>query len=237
MSVARDVQATAQQEAYIFLRDKILSGEYLGGLRLNPAQIGSLLGISRMPVREALRQLSAEGLVTMKPNRGAVVTRLTALEVEELFRMRAALEGLAARYAASNITDAALAEIVEAQKRMDRARPNTQRWVSRHDELHQLICVTGQCVQLPREIARIRSAVQPYLLMYLSIYERSEMEGYEHESVIAAIAGGDPDVAERVMREHVMSAAAGIIDFLKARELEAKAAAPALAATQGQHIR
>jgi len=224
MNVVRDVHATAQQEAYLFLREKILSAEYPGGLRLNPAQIGEMLGISRMPVREALRQLSAEGLVTMKPNRGAVVTRLTALEVEELFGMRAVLEGLAARYAASNMTDAALSEIVDAQKRMERARPDTQRWLKYHDELHQLICLTGQCMQLPREIARIRSAVQPYLLMYLSIYGRSEMEGYEHDSVIEAIASGVPDTAEKVMREHVMSAASGIIDFLKSREIEVKSA-------------
>ena len=95
---------SAQQEAYRFLRDRILSGELTAEARLNPAEIAELLGISRMPVREALRQLDAEGLVTMRPNRAAHVTRLTAPEVEDLFEIRTMLEVMAVRYAVQAMT-------------------------------------------------------------------------------------------------------------------------------------
>ena len=68
---------TAQQHAYAYLRDRIVSGEYPGGTRVDVNEIAAAVGASRMPVREALRQLDSEGLVTIRPNRGAVVTALT----------------------------------------------------------------------------------------------------------------------------------------------------------------
>ena len=91
--------ATAQQEAYLFLREQILSGELSAQARVNPADVADRLGISRMPVREALRQLDAEGLVIMRPNRRAFVASLSATEVEELFEIRTALEVMAVGYA------------------------------------------------------------------------------------------------------------------------------------------
>jgi DNA-binding GntR family transcriptional regulator len=84
-----DVPATAQHETYRYLRDRILDAELPAEALINPAEIAEHLGISRMPVREALRQLDAEGLVSMRPNRRAVVTRLSVAEVEDLFEMRA----------------------------------------------------------------------------------------------------------------------------------------------------
>ena len=71
----------AYLQVYWHLRNQILQGELVGGDRINPTVIGDQLGTSRMPVREALRQLDAEGLVTIRPNRGAIVTTLTAAEV------------------------------------------------------------------------------------------------------------------------------------------------------------
>lgn len=84
---------SAQQLAYIHLQDRIVSGALPGGTRLKPEPIAQQLGISRMPVREAIRQLNAEGYVTIMPNRGAVVTNRTPEDVIELFEMRAVLEG------------------------------------------------------------------------------------------------------------------------------------------------
>src|SRR6476469_3846179 len=123
--------ATAQQEAYLFVRDRILSGEFSAKARLNPAKIADRLGISRMPVREALRQLDAEGLVTMRPNRAAFVASLSAEEVEDLFEIRTALEVMAVGYAVHNLTDDDLAELIALKDRMDRARSNKHEWLKR----------------------------------------------------------------------------------------------------------
>ncbi len=214
----REIYVTAQQQAYNFVRQKILSGDYAGGSRLNPEEIAKALAISRMPVREALRQLDAEGLVVMRPNRGALVTRLTAAEVEELFEMRASLEALAARFAAQGMSADALSELRAIKEKMDRARHDPRTWIGRHDEFHQFICDVSRRTRLAQEINRIRTAVQPYLLMYISLYHSMEMEGYEHDALLAAIASGNVDAAEHSMRDHIRRAGAGIIEFLKARE-------------------
>ncbi len=214
----RAIYVTAQQQAYNFVREKILSGDYAGGSRLNPEQIAKALAISRMPVREALRQLDAEGLVVMRPNRGALVTRLTAAEVEELFEMRASLEGLAASFAAKEMTPDALSELQVLKEKMERARSDPRIWVRRHDDLHQFICDVSKRNRLAQEINRVRTAVQPYLLMYISLYHSMEMQGYEHDGVLAAIASGDADNAETSMRDHIRRAGSGIIEFLRARE-------------------
>src|SRR5687767_7810298 len=100
MKQARAKFGTAQEEAYTYLREAILSGHYPGGTRLDLNEIARAVRASRMPVREAIRQLDAEGLVSIRPNRGAVVTQLTADDIVELFETRAVLEGLAARVAA-----------------------------------------------------------------------------------------------------------------------------------------
>ena len=78
-----DVPATAQHETYRYLRARILDAELPAEALINPAEIAEHLGSSRMPVREALRQLDAEGLVSMRPNRRAVVTRLSVAQVDD----------------------------------------------------------------------------------------------------------------------------------------------------------
>ena len=88
---------SARQEVSDFLRARILTGHFPAGHRLKTSEIAQLLGVSRMPVRDALQVLHSEGLVVLRPNRGAVVTSLTTNDIVDHFEMRAVLEGLAAR--------------------------------------------------------------------------------------------------------------------------------------------
>jgi DNA-binding GntR family transcriptional regulator len=116
--------ASAVREAYEFLRRRIRDGQLQSGVRIKAEEVAAELGISRMPVREALRQLDTEGLVTIRPNRGAVVTRLGPDEILELFEMRAALEGIAIRRAVSRFDEDNFEEIGLILSRLDRARPD-----------------------------------------------------------------------------------------------------------------
>ena len=95
------------------IRDDILSGNYTPGEELKEATLGKQLGVSRTPVREALRQLDLEGLVEIAPNRGAKVIGISRKDVEDIYHMRARLEGLAARKAAEQIKEEELAELEE----------------------------------------------------------------------------------------------------------------------------
>jgi DNA-binding GntR family transcriptional regulator len=213
--------ATAQQEAYLFLREQILSGELSAKSRVNPAEVADKLGISRMPVREALRQLDAEGLVTMRPNRAAFVASLSASEVEDLFAIRTALEVMAVGHAVRNLSDDALAELVAMMDRMDRARDDRHEWLKRHEDFHQAICDIGPRKRLALEVRRIRLAIRPYLLAYMKIFDRVEMPGLEHSSLVDALASRDVSRAENAMREHVANPGMGLIEFLRRRDAEA----------------
>src|SRR6478735_9505873 len=104
------------------LRQLILDGRLRPGQALRPADLAPRLGVSAMPIREALRILEAEGLVTFKPRIGARVAEIREEDVEELYLVRGALEGLAARLAATNVTDADLAGLHEAFDEMTAAR-------------------------------------------------------------------------------------------------------------------
>jgi DNA-binding GntR family transcriptional regulator len=212
--------ATAQQEAYRFVRDRILSGELSAKTRLNPSKIADRLGISRMPVREALRQLDAEGLVTMRPNRAAFVSSLSAEEVEDLFQIRSALEVMAVGYAVQHLTDDDLAELVALQDRMDRTRSNKHEWLKRHEDFHQAICNVAPRKRLALEVKRIRLAIRPYLLAYMKIFDHVEMPGLEHTSLIDALASRDMKRAQEAMRQHVARPGVGLIEFLRQRDAE-----------------
>lgn len=216
--MAVDLLATAQQEAYHYLRDHILSGQLSANTRINPAEIAELLGVSRMPVREALRQLHAEGLVIMRPNRAAFVASLTAQEVEELFEIRGALEILAVRTAIQAMTPDSMAELTALKDRMDRVRGDPVEWLKRHDEFHQAICSLGNRTRLPQEIERIRLAIRPYLLMFIKVFDTIEMPGLEHGSLLEVFATGDVKAAEEAMREHVTNPAKGLIEFLQEQD-------------------
>ena len=95
---------TAEEHAYRYLRNLILTGVFLGGAKLNQDELASKLAVSRMPIRQAIRLIESEGLVVSRPNRGAVVTALGPDAILELFEMRSVLEGLALRLATPRIT-------------------------------------------------------------------------------------------------------------------------------------
>lgn len=218
--------STAQDEVYDHLRQRILSGEFAGGMRLNPVEIGAELGVSRTPVREALHRLDIQGLVTITPNRGVVVTSLTLEDVRELFKMRGALEGLAAAEAARNVSEDNLDEFELLIRRMDRARGDPKEWIVRHEAFHDRLYQLAEMPRLAAEIRRMRDAIHPYLRLHIDVYHHTEMPGYEHRTMLAEIASGDAERAGRAIRQHIESAATGVLEFLASRSSPAPTSLP-----------
>ena len=130
-------QLSARQEVSDFLRSRILSGHFPVGHRLKTSEIAHLLGVSRMPVRDALQVLHSEGLVILRPNRGAVVASLTTNDIVDHFEMRAVLEGLAARVACKKPSDAVLDSLDSILGRMDRVREERRVWLEHHAAFHE----------------------------------------------------------------------------------------------------
>lgn len=210
---------TAGEHVYEHLRDAILSGRLRGGQRIDQDVVARQLGVSRMPVREAIRRLDSEGFVTNRPNRGALVTALGPDEMLELFEMRSALEALAVSLALPRIDAAVMAELEDRVRRMRRAEARIGAWIEIHETLHDAITRLAGRPRLAAAIRNLRQAAAPYLRLYLSAYRYAEMPGFEHETLLEAIRSGDPATAADAMREHVMSAASGVVEFVRKSEI------------------
>lgn len=220
---------TAGEHVYLYLREAILSGRLPGGTRIDQEVVAGQLGVSRMPVREAVRRLASEGFVTTRPNRGAVVTALGPEDMLELFEMRSALEALAVSIALPRIDAAALAELERQVGRMERAEGRIASWLALHDAFHEAIARLAGRPRLAAAIRNLRQGAVPYLRLYLSAYRQAEMPGFEHRTLLQAIRTGDPAAAAAAMREHVMSAASGVVEFVGTSEVT-----PALPARGGR---
>jgi DNA-binding GntR family transcriptional regulator len=217
---------TAQQMAYSYIRSRILDGTYAGGLWLKAADIADELKMSRMPVRDALRQLDAEGLVTLRPNRGALVTELSPEDISDLFAMSAVLVALAGSLALPALTDRALADLELMGQAMDQARGDVNEWMARHDAFHDYLA--GLCGRrfLVSELSRLRTVVHPYLRMYFDVNRDTDLPEYEHHALIAALRTRNSVLIERTLREHVLSAARGFEEFVRYHGRDEKALPP-----------
>jgi DNA-binding GntR family transcriptional regulator len=206
------------------LQARVLSGEIPSGSRLRQEAIAREFGVSRTPVREALRQLQALGIARLEHNRGAIVRAPTPRELREAYEVRAELEGLAAELAASRILDEQLERLHEAQRlfrrsietlieRRRRGREQTRwdddsDWVRANDLFHQVIQEAGANGLLLRTIADLHRSF-PRALTWSALSESSallEENVRQHDGILEAIEARDPDESRRRMVEHVRSA-------------------------------
>ena len=206
------------------LQARVLSGEIPSGSRLRQEAIAREFGVSRTPVREALRQLQALGIARLEHNRGAIVRAPTPRELREAYEVRAELEGLAAELAATRILDEQLARLHEAQRlfrrsietlieRRRRGREQTRwdddsDWVRANDLFHQVIQEAGANGLLLRTIADLHRSF-PRALTWSALSESSallEENVRQHDGILEAIEVRDPDESRRRMVEHVRSA-------------------------------
>jgi DNA-binding GntR family transcriptional regulator len=222
----------AQRVAYNHLKHLIMSGELPANAPISAEVVGRALGISRMPVREALLQLQAEGLVTFGANRRPFVTARTQKEIVELFEIRVALESLAIERAAPRITPAILDQLGRQLDRMEKATSDPKRWLARHDEFHDIIYAASDMPRLMDEIRRTRYSIQPYIFMYINAYKIPEMPGAEHATIVDVLARRDPSLVRSALAQHIRDAASGVIYFL----MSGQGPAPAIAASRQRFV-
>jgi DNA-binding GntR family transcriptional regulator len=206
------------------LQARVLSGEIPTGTRLRQEAIAREFGVSRTPVREALRQLQALGIAQLEHNRGAVVRAPTARELREAYEVRAELEGLATQLAASRIADEQLDRLREAQRLFRRsietliARRRRSRdepawdddsdWVRGNDLFHQVIQEASGNELLLRTISEL-NRIFPRALTWSALSESSallEENVRQHNAVLEAIEERDPAAARQRMVEHIRAA-------------------------------
>jgi DNA-binding GntR family transcriptional regulator len=184
------------------IREEIYEGNYKAGAKLNIADLAQKFNASAVPVREALRNLEAEGLVEFRPNRGVVIRELSASEVRELCLMRLPLELLAATQAALHADDSALDSLEAILKQMDAAN-DPEEWHTFHDRFHYDFYALSQLPRLAQYAGVLRGQMRPYAKLYLSDPRHVETAQVEHYAMIAAARQRDPHAIRPALVEHL----------------------------------
>jgi len=187
------------------IRSDILNGKYKRGEELVESSIGKELGISRTPVREAIRQLELEGVVQLVPNKGAFVTGISEKDVRDIYLIRARLEGLAARMAAKNITPELLDAMEETVVLSEyHAKKEHYEQVCEMDsKFHKLLYKASGSRILEHTLTDFHQYVQRVRMASIMKKRRMEKSNDEHDAILTAIREHDEEKAELVATRHI----------------------------------
>jgi DNA-binding GntR family transcriptional regulator len=186
------------------LRDAILTGEQQPGARILQNDLADRHGASRLPVREALRMLEAEGLVTLVANTGAWVSRLSLVECEEMYQMRERLEPLLLRYNVPLLSDEVLDRLTVLADAME-SSDDVEQFLRLDREFHLSCYSAAQTSVLGDTVLRLWNRTQHYRRAFTRVF-RSEGDRsvhHEHQLLVSAIGGHDIDGAERILADHI----------------------------------
>jgi len=189
--------------AYQRVREAILEGEYEPGAPLFEVHLAARMGMSRTPVREALKVLARDGLVEAVPSRGYFVPRRSMDDLRELFELREALEGMAARCAA---TRASAEEIGQLQALCDRyaAEQDWAQWAQVGTAFHNLLLTAAHNERLSTMLDSLKDQIILSRRSALQADERRRDAAiHDHRAIVGAVSARDPDAAEAAARRHV----------------------------------
>jgi DNA-binding GntR family transcriptional regulator len=194
------------------IRDSIMSGAYAPGARLIEGRIAEELNVSRVPVREALRALAAEGLVEVRPRHGAVVASLDPASAREMVQIRATLEGLNARLAAEHCTQELARKVtdvlVEGNAKL--ASGDTTKLLELNARFHDLLYAAGANTMLAELMRTLRDRTR--MLFVNATQDEIRMTWEEHAAILRAVQAGDAALAALLAERHVIRAARHYLD-------------------------
>ena len=208
-SLRRLSSPTLAERSAELIRERILAGDFASGDRLVEAKIAEQLGISRGPLREALKQLAVEGLVREVPRRGTFVATPTADDVRDVYDLRAAIEGRAARLVIANADPVSLEALRRAVDGIGAAAEagDLQRLVRADYEFHETLCRVSGNRRLHEVFVRNASALRVLLRLEEERFYRSFDEVWnQHRDLLSAVQAGDAPRAEAMFTEHLESA-------------------------------
>jgi DNA-binding GntR family transcriptional regulator len=198
-----------REKVYEYLKNSILSGYLNPGEKLKEEHLAKTMGVSRTPVREALHKLESEGLIKPRKKRGFIVSKDSKEEVEDLFEIRAILEGYALKVISEKISEEVLDRlngfIQKAEEALERKRINQVfKWNTEfHDTLNELVVNKSR---LHRLIVNMRKYVLRHRKDTLRYPDGGRRTVDGHRKILLALQLKDPDLCERVMREHIQEA-------------------------------
>lgn len=195
------------------IREDILDGKYKEHEELKEIRIGRELGVSRTPVREALRQLELEGLVQIIPNRGAYVTGISPKDVADIYLIRARLEGLCARWACEHATDEQLEAMEETLylAEFHTQKEHLDQIAELDNRFHHILYEMCDSKMLEHLLEDYHQYVWRVRRRTLATLGRAQGSNAEHRQILEAIRAKDPDAADEAAALHMRNAYANIV--------------------------
>ncbi|HWH98155.1 MAG TPA: GntR family transcriptional regulator [Pseudolysinimonas sp.] len=186
------------------LRDAILNGEYAPGARIRQEDLAERYGASRVPVREALRMLEAEGLLTLVANTGAWVTELSLADCEELYRIRERIEPLLLTFSAPALSSAAIDRLAELADAMESA-DDVEEFLRLDREFHLGSYAEADTAVLGDLVLGLWNRTQHYRRAFTRVFRSSgdRSAHYDHHLLVGAFRRGDTEEAERILAAHI----------------------------------
>lgn len=205
---------TTQNMVASGLRDAILGGVLAGGQPLRQEEIAESFGVSRSPVREALRQLEGEGMVSFIPHRGAVVSEISHHEVEEITEIRVTLETMAMRKAIPFLEDDDLERAEEVLRRIDREEDLITYWSELNWRFHATLFAPAERPRLLSLIKTQHDAFERYIRMHLALsdYEKPQKEHYE---LLDLCREKDTNAVLSLLAKHIENTSALLVTHIK----------------------
>jgi DNA-binding GntR family transcriptional regulator len=195
------------------LRGAILQGRLASNQPLRQDQIAEQFGVSKIPVREAMVQLKAEGLIVFVPNRGFVVSELSPAEAEEIYIMRMALETQALERAIPKLRKT---DLIRAASVLDisEAEEDRSQWSELNWEFHAALYQAAQMPRLLSTIETLHNNVARYLVIYLGGLSARDASQDEHQKILQACQKKDVDRAVKILKQHLSRASSRLVSFL-----------------------
>ncbi|HRY05812.1 MAG TPA: GntR family transcriptional regulator [Hyphomicrobiaceae bacterium] len=188
------------------LEDDIATGRLAPGARLDEASLATRFGVSRTPVREVLLQLAAQGLVELRPYRGAVVSSPDPRSLMEMFEVMAELEAMCGRLAAQRLDDESEKKLLETLQACAEAAENgdPDSYYYENERFHRAIYQASENSFLADQALNLHKRLAPFRRLQLRVRNRLHVSQSEHERIVVAIRAGDPEQAADALRAHVV---------------------------------
>lgn len=194
-----------REMVYEELKMQILTGAIIPGTRMMEVELAKEIGVSRTPIREAIRKLEKEGLVTIEPRRGAYASQISTEDMVDILEVRQNMEGLAAFFAASRMTPEQLQELKEVSELYNEAvKTGEMEEMIKHDtRFHRIIVESCNNKILVKMIEQLQELVLRFRYIYYDNFKRAENMPDEHYEILHAIETGDADAARYAADIHI----------------------------------
>lgn len=205
LSLKLDEYLPLREVVFNALRQAIIEGEFQPGERLMEVTLANKLGVSRTPVREAIRMLELEGLVVMVPRKGAEVAKITVKDLKDALEVRMAMEALSVRLACERIDEKGKEELKSACIKFKEAINSklVPAIVEGDEAFHNVIYKASKNNKLINITQNLREQVYRYRVEYVKDFLYHDNLVREHDLITMAILKGDSDTAEKIMKEHI----------------------------------